>query len=128
MQQTHRTAYSELYSAYGQGSESVPWVRSAIETVSARLWPQSGGLPVQRVRLREDAKYFLLVNLTEMVVKPLQGISQARLQAAVDHDLQLLLSAAAHMANSAEISGHAVVDALSRVWSQLEINHFGLWN
>ena len=103
-------------------TKDIAWIRDAIEAAAKKLAEQGA-------RLREDAKYFLLVNFTEMVVKPLRKANpEKRLQDALNHDLKLLLDVAAQAVHKAEISGHAVVDALSKAWSDLEVNHLEIWN
>lgn len=88
------------------------------------------------VRLREDAKALLAVNFEDMVFYPL-SLRGTAINEALDDvaaDIQLLTHDAAanigigEVADVLEISGHGVIDALSRNWSSLRVSRFRLWD
>jgi hypothetical protein len=118
MKENYAESYNKLYGEYSLPTmERAGKIRSIIETTSAKF------------KLRQDAKYFLLINFVQMVVLPLgPDTAWDRLEKAIQHDVELLAQAANRVAHGAEATGHAIVDALKEVWNQLEINHFRLWN
>ncbi len=117
-------------------------VRETIDDADRRLEDREG------LRLRSDARFFLLVNLTEMVARPLQmntGAAPfagptAELRSILEGDLNLLLSDAARRHIDRQrvlsrgrpepdraISGHSVVEALSTNWTRLKLNSYRIW-
>ena len=124
-----RTAPSRALRAFDErltlGQSDVSLVRDAIETAEHQE-------PNGR-RLREDAKAFLAVNFQDLVVAPIKRAGAApdhELASDVKHDVFLLVSAASSdpaTGPGAEISGHAIVDSLSRNWADLRISRFRLW-
>lgn len=105
--------------------ELIPGVRSAISR-SERLRDARDG-----ARLREDAKALLAVNFQELVLVPLlaaERVPSNEIREAVSHDIQLLVSRAeASSAPAPEISGHRIIDSLSRNWGRLSLSSFNLW-
>jgi hypothetical protein len=98
-------------------------IRSAVETAQ----------DLAGQRLREDAKALLAVNFLNLVVFPL-GVADritGQLEADVHKDIVMLVQHAAAEANSAtqgvEISGHRIMDSLSRNWDRLRISRWQLW-
>ena len=80
-------------------------------------------------RLRDDAKAFLLGNLVSMIALPVaEGgkISEAELSEALRHDVSLLVSEAKADSEN-EISGHAIIDALSSNWNRLRTTALNVW-
>jgi hypothetical protein len=124
-----------------QSNEPMSTVRRTIEDAQVELEESEG------LRLRSDARYFLLMNLSEMVVRPIQIRTgetpfkepSGELDSILRGDLDLLLSHAArkHMEHQGapgperpldrEISGHSVVEALAANWTQLKINSYRIW-
>jgi hypothetical protein len=117
-------------------------VRETIDDADRRLSDREG------LHLRSDARFFLLLNLTEMVARPIQmraGLPpfegpSAELGSMLSGDLDLLLSDAArrHTARQPylsagrqepdrEISGHSVVEALAANWTRLKLNSYRIW-
>jgi hypothetical protein len=142
MEERYRGIYSEIYDARtGDGTpllqsetfvrlrrfsdDLIPGVRSAISR-SGRLRDVRDG-----ARLREDAKALLAVNFQELVLVPLLAAERVRsneIREAVSHDIQLLVSRAeASSAPAPEISGHRIIDSLSRNWGRLSLSSFNLW-
>jgi hypothetical protein len=84
-------------------------------------------------RVRPDARLFLLVNLHQMVALPVAGVSgryrepQSRVEEYVRQDVRDILEAAKEESKDAEVSGHAVVGALARIWEKLQINKLEVW-
>jgi hypothetical protein len=81
-------------------------------------------------RLREDAKALLAVNFSDLVITPLtvgSQISTGELSEDVDADIAMLAAEAKVEPETGEVSGHAVIDALSNNWSNLRVGRFRLW-
>jgi len=128
-------------SATFQSDEPIRTVRQTIEEVNRGLVATEG------LRLRSDARYFLLLNLTEMVVRPLQMRTgeppfagpSAQLENMLLGDVRLLVSDAARRhyerqrslaqvrPPEREISGHSVVEALAANWTRLKLNSYRIW-
>ena len=123
MDQTNRKTYAELYKTYPSPAADVAWVRETINRVGFAFAAE------KEILLREDAKYFLLINFTEMIAYPLRDrIDHGRLMQALDHDLRLLLNSIAFKVRPKhEISGHAIIDALSKSWKEMDVMKLGLW-
>jgi hypothetical protein len=120
MNQSDEKTYTELYYKYPL-SEGVVWIREIIDQASSMF----GGK--EKIRLREDAKYFLLLNFAEMIVRPLGArFEPKRLKHDLEHDLKILLDSAAEKANP-EISGHAIINALSKNWAELDVMRLDFW-
>lgn len=94
-------------------------------------------------RLRPDARHFILVNMHQMVCLPIladasrpQRSSQgdfatdrevrSNLARDVEHDVRLILEAAANQPDY-EVSGHAVLVAVSRVYDRLKTAASNVW-
>lgn len=123
MDQTNRQIYSKLYETYPLSPGEANWVRRTIDDIASEFTKQKA------VFLREDAKYFILINFTEMIVKPLrERVERDRLMHDLSHDTKLLLETAAlNSRNREEISGHDIVNALSKNWGELEVMKLDLW-
>jgi hypothetical protein len=101
----------------------VAWVRETIDQVASTFAGQ------KKIPLREDAKYFLLVNFAEMIVRPLrERVGSERLKHDLNHDLGILLDSIAFQdKGKQEISGHELIDALSKNWGRLDIMKLQFW-
>ena len=85
------------------------------------------------VRVRPDAKYFLLVNFVEMLLAPLllaQREPPELLFEAAAHDIELLIRGAAFAGSplNSEVSAHRLIDTLSRNWTQLKLSDIHIWD
>ena len=85
-------------------------------------------------QLRPDARFFLLINLHQMVLLPLSYAKQLPapelMAEIIRHDVRTVLEIARSRLKQAdrhEISGHMIVDALSEVWQKLRVTEFELW-
>ena len=121
--------------------EPVATVRRTIDDADRRLTNYEG------LRLRSDARYFLLLNLSEMVVRPIQMHTgeppfvgpSGELDSILRTDVNLLVADAARRHNERqvslaqvrpperEISGHSVVEALAANWTKLKLNSYRIW-
>lgn len=124
-----------------QSNKPIRIVQEIIEEADREL------VAKEKLRLRSDALYFLLLNLTEMVVRPIQmrigeppfAGPSAELDSMLRADVNLLVSEAArrHMERQQslgrvrppdrEISGHSVVEALAANWTHLKLNSYRIW-
>jgi hypothetical protein len=105
--------------------------------------------------VRPDAKYFLLVNFYEMVLRPIaaelrtrgligERFDRDRMREDLKHDVELILEAAEEHARYRsetddgppeafaregvrEISGHSVIDAIGGVWNKIKYNEYLYW-
>lgn len=126
-----RTAGPPFGRFLGYGPEGPRWrragppvgdaVRDAIEQAAER-----------HGRIREDAKALLAVNFQDLVLLPLDQAGRVPLREVlrdVNEDISMLVGNAAEIGEPDEqgISGHAVIDALSRTWDRLRISRFRLW-
>ena len=98
----------------------------------------SEALEESPVRVRPDAVHFLRVNLHQMVAEPLfrsaerLGAGEVRLHPKelkedLKHDAQTVLLAAARISDDGEVTGHQLVNALSRSWDLLRTTAFDIW-
>jgi hypothetical protein len=83
-------------------------------------------------QLREDAKALLAVNFLNLVFVPLVagGVSGEEVGEDVRRDMSMLVSdadAGQSTVTAPEITGHAVIDSVSRNWGNLRISRFNLW-
>jgi hypothetical protein len=125
------------WAPYLQGEDGLA-VRQAIDAADAELLQSS------RRRIRADAKYFLFVNLMQMVFLPMQirGRSfREELQPALRADLNLLVNDAVRrqeqrertpgeavmLPEEPELSGHSVLEAIALNWRQLKLSDFRIW-
>jgi hypothetical protein len=124
-----------------QSDEPVTTVRQTVDSANEQLEASQG------LRLRSDARYFLLLNLSEMVVRPIQMRTgeppfagpSGDLDRMLRGDLDLLLSDAARRhaerqrslgggrRPDPEISGHSIIEALAANWTRLKLNSYRIW-
>lgn len=108
-------------------------------------------------RVRPDARYFLLLNFYEMVLRPIalvgrlddeaQGrLSRENLREDINHDIDLILETAEEYASEGdeqprdhwghlpaererrrEITGHSVIDAIHSAWDKIKFNEYLYW-
>jgi len=140
MDDIYRDIYSRLYYGSDGGSlrlyttDQATWLalpgtpgalRRSIDEAELSLATQ------RRIRLRPDAKFFLFVNLWQMVALPIQlagRVQASEIEGILSHDINLLLNeASSETKEGEEVSGHAVLDAFSRSWKRLSLSEFGLW-
>ena len=90
--------------------------------------------------LRPDAKYFLLINFHNMIVRPLLEYRLFRnreriytadpveLQGMIENDIKTIVGQAIQeIGNDQEISGHAIMRAIDTLWTQLSTTKFEIW-
>ena len=89
----------------------------------------------ERYDVRPDAEYFLILNFHQMIAAPLlmnRGLSNedfhSRLTEAIAADVTEILRGATDEAHDREISGHSIVQSLSKRWDRLKTTEFKLWN
>jgi hypothetical protein len=84
-------------------------------------------------RLREDAKALLAVNFRDLVFGPLLAggrVLPEEVSEVVERDIEtLVVEAQPELTGRVgpEISGHAIIDSLSRNWRNLGLSRFNLW-
>lgn len=102
-------------------------IRSAIEHAET-------GLSERGQRLRADARYFLLVNISEMIILPIQmrgNIPMGIINDMLRDDVNSIVNAAVRIEPEArrfpEISGHAVLEAIATTWKNLKLTELRVW-
>jgi hypothetical protein len=138
MQEQFRSIYGTLYSSFSGAAEQSqlrdiqPTITSgaraisqSIDEVQARL--RNTGLP----QLREDAKFLLLTSFTQMVYVPLTlegGPEAGSITAIIREDIWTIATSAAQgNPPGGEISAHAVLNVLPKVWDAVKAGASRLW-
>ena len=124
----YRITQTEAELIRGPKRRRYPSVR-ALRIVDEALEEAIGELQLTR-RLRPDARHFLLVNLHQMVALPLEypfGYRGEALEGELVRDLRTILEEARTEARDDEISGHDVINSLSRVWDKLSTTARNVW-
>jgi hypothetical protein len=123
MDQLSESVYLDLYAKRDLGD--FRWVRDVIDEV-VRTYKD--------LVVRADAKFFLLINFVEMIAIPLSKaakMEREKLEFELRHDLMLILDTARQELTRAErkleVSGHAIVSAVSKLWSDLELMRPNFW-
>jgi hypothetical protein len=82
-------------------------------------------------KLRIDACYLLLINFTEMIIRPAESAGKVplgTLREATANDIRIIVQEAAKRAETEEISGHQVIDVLANSWRNLKTTAFNIWD
>ena len=122
-----------------QDAESV---RKAIDAAESELAAS------RQQTLRADARYFLLLNLMEMIFVPVRAVEVRRgrsemaqeVQSYLHEDLRLLVNDAARLQTErqqgeagpgqspeAQISGHSVLESIAANWRRLRLSSIRVW-
>jgi hypothetical protein len=113
--------YEFLYREFRDQYELKYWIDEVAQQVTA-----STGR-----RLRADARYLLLLNFTEMVIRPADLAERVRpgeFREAARDDIRTIVGAAAERAEVEEVSGHALINALTSVWGRLRTVAYNVWD
>ncbi len=92
-------------------------------------------------RLRPDAKYFLLVNFHNLIVRPMlesrpsvyyneRGSEFEDLQAAIQSDIATISKESKNnqeVRNENEVSGHQIMNTIDKNWKELKTTNFKIW-
>jgi hypothetical protein len=143
MDNEFRPVYEKLYRSYRRPSEVLLRLRDesfrAARMVSESIEKVQGELANSNLpQLREDAKYFLLLNLVEMVYVPLREQQNPfggrprleDLREGFQEDIRNIAYSAAQAAveeGQAEISCHRVIDTLHNTWERLNSAVTRMW-
>lgn len=87
------------------------------------------------LKLRPDAKLFLVTNFNQMVVKPLLiareekqlNISRESLANNIKNDLLAIIKYSVGIKKESQVSGHEVMRAIDELWGNLESTKFEIW-
>ncbi len=82
-------------------------------------------------KLRIDARYLLLINFTEMIIRPAGSAGKVpieTLRQAAAEDIRVLVREAAGRTETEEVSGHQVIDVLANSWHSLKTTAFDIWD
>lgn len=88
-----------------------------------------------RFPFRPDAKYFLISNFNNMIVKPIifqilrddKEITEEQLKNYLLTDVQTIMSNALAYKKEEKISGHDVLKSIDSLWPQLQSTKMELW-
>jgi hypothetical protein len=86
------------------------------------------------LRLRADARYLLLINFSEMVLRPAEQagrVSRGEFRDVARDDIRTLIGVAADLARRLdlkEISGHQVLNAIPTIWRGLKTMAYNVWD
>jgi hypothetical protein len=105
---------SFLAKRYQEAYEGYPIEHGVIGLVKTTIDQFAEGRPGH---LRTDAKYFLLLNFAEMIIKPHAEYLGEGLSEAVHKALNLILTQLSAMPSP--VSGHAVMKVIDSNWPQL---------
>jgi|SRR6185436_7489612 len=84
--------------------------------------------------VRPDAEFFLLLNFHQLIALPLlldyslESQFYPNLYEAISNDVMEILKGAIEEADDQEISGHSIVQSLSKRWDRLKTTEFNIWN
>ena len=84
-------------------------------------------------RLRPDAKYFLLVNFHQMIVRPYFEINyrntkyNSEIDSYIEADIDLIVLEAKKESDQIEISGHKIIDIVNNLWGSLQTTKLEIW-
>lgn len=155
MDKRYNEAYNRLYAdyAYDYGyprRRPRPWIERGLEqeiVLETRRAIEQLEMEAQKhadagnMRLRPDAKLFLLSNFHLMVIVPLlenenrygpgplAELNQS-LTTAIRQDLEAILEDAyssTYEAGTREVSGHAVMASIDKLWKGLKTTSFRIW-
>lgn len=145
MDERYREIYREIYEARTQPGlpheRRAAYARMTLRNADADVLRKAIEAAERQVstmglRLREDARALLAVNFEDLVILPLQQGRESSRDVYSDSifaDVQLLVSDAAVEAQTEpyaleeEVSGHLIINALSRNWRRLRITRLNLW-
>lgn len=143
MDNEFRPVYDELYRSYRRPSEVLVRLKDesfrAAGMISDSIEKVQGELEDRKLpRLREDAKYFLLLNLVEMVYVPLREQENRLggrpllqdLREGFQEDIRTIAYSAARAAadeGQNDISCHRVIDTLHSSWERLNSAVTRMW-
>ena len=123
MDQMGEEVYADLYK--NADLREFGWVRDVEDRVLEKY---------KELVIRADAKYFLLVNSVHMIAAPLMKAGKAsreQLESELRHDLGLILDVArdeaARAKQKVEVSGHAVLAAVNKLWADLDLMRQNFW-
>lgn len=90
-----------------------------------------------KIRLRGDAKLFLLINFHQMIVRPLllatisrqieQSILRKELFYMVRDDVRTIIDYSRKESDGEEISGHSIMRTVDSMWRELKSSSFEIW-
>jgi hypothetical protein len=132
--------YRELTELYRVIQGDAEWMRGfrrrrypsvhSLRIVDEALEAAIGEMQLTR-RLRPDARHLLLINLHQMITLPLEypfGYpDEAPLDRELARDIHIILEEARAESRDEEISGHDIINSLSRVWDKLSTTSRNVW-
>ena len=123
--------YSFIYAKNVPPPPTPVGFESSAESLRKVIDDADAALPLKGLpRLRSDAKYLLLANFAEMILRPVLQAQKApaNLMSQMEGDIRLLIDdAATHAKGAPSVSAHSIIDALARSWKQLSVMSLKIW-
>lgn len=153
MKDKYYQSYDELYDIYPEGyflnrfarHDSILFRRFASEISIFYLKQEEFAELIKReiynfelehrFPLRPDARYFLLTNFLNMIVKPImyqilqndQDVAEEELRSYVQTDIKTILNRTLSSRKEVKISGHDIMRSIDQLWPELYSTKMELW-
>jgi hypothetical protein len=138
MDGAYRSVYADLYSRFPERlspelRQYAHHVQHAIERAQEQLEKEDAPF------LREDGKYFLLINYVEMIGHPLRypaapelDVNADELESIMRHDIEVIIRESSSRVRGVPrpgptVSAHAVFNTITTVWEKLRAGATKLW-
>jgi hypothetical protein len=132
-------AYEFLYSVYIYDSPRRRFNNIEIDFI--RMIKYAIDISDPTMRLRSDAKFFLMVNFHQMIIRPLidhppfkksdSNIPPEDLRIAIEEDINSIVKGSIINTNEFKggegVSGHEIMKSIDQLWSSLKTTKFELW-
>ncbi|MBE9584953.1 hypothetical protein IM792_10880 [Mucilaginibacter sp. JRF] len=139
MDSNYYQAYENLYADYIYDERRAyrpyfPFEDDMLRTIRRAIDDNTIGYK----NFRPDAKFFLLVNFHHMIVRPLAEARRfpqfvpepVNLLKVISDDVRTIIRDATESYrtnDSAEVSGHAIMQSIDRLWRELRSTKFEIW-
>lgn len=81
--------------------------------------------------LRPDAKYYLLVNLHQLLIRPIirssYEINNEELDKIIKQDINMIIDNISESFHDRPISSHQIMKKIDELWGKLQTTKFELW-
>lgn len=148
MDEIYHEIYRRMYEDYASngplfvlrgppGTVSFQDLRGVLETIKGAI--DASETP-DAVRIRPDAKYFLMLNFVEVILLPIMAarasINRNELLEHADNDIKLILWDAARLSREAPsiteeqdegVTSHNIIQSINNQWNQLKLPNSVLW-
>jgi hypothetical protein len=131
--------YNSLYSSYEVDSEVSKKTKSSYDEYYYIRLVKRAIENFDNHMLRPDAKYFLLVNFHQLIIKPVlrsglisnfnKGLfsNSFNLERYVEEDIKNIINLSKEKGRDSEVSGHQVMRIIDSEWRNLRTAKFEIW-